>query len=436
MATIVILPKLGLTMYEGAVIKWLKQEGDPVKEGEGLVVVSTDKSAVEVEAKVTGILRKILVNEGSTVPILTDIAIIGTADEPLPETAQVAKTSVAPTPVASSFPSGSSQPIVAPAAQTSITGGRKIAPAARKAAAELGVKLEEITETKHPDRIESQDVIAHHERTKVKTTPLARKIADEKGIDLKTIAVDPGKRIGKEDVYRAASSATEVRIPVVGMRKVIAERLTFSKTTIPHMYLSVDVDMSETMRLRERLLPKVQSRYQVKLSLNAILIKVVAAALREHPVINSSFTEKEIISKQEVNVGLAVAVDNGLIVPVLKQADTRSIGQIAQEIGDLIDRAQKGKLIPDDYSGGTFTISNLGMYETDWVVPIINPPESAILGVGRIVKKPVVIDDAITIRPMMSLILSSDHRVIDGAAAAVFLRTIKRHLEEPLELLV
>ena len=200
--------------------------------------------------------------------------------------------------------------------------------------------------------------------------------------------------------------------------------------------LSLEVDMTNTIDLRQKLQAQVQNQYDAKLSYNDILIKVSATALKQNPVINSSFTQEQIILKQNINIGLAVALDDGLIVPVVKDADKKSLGVIAKETADLIQKAQDKKLLPDDYQGGTFTITNLGMYDIEKFSAIINQPETAILAVGKITKKPVVIDDKITIRPMMNLTLSCDHRAIDGAAGAKFLQNIKQILEEPMNMLL
>ena len=270
---------------------------------------------------------------------------------------------------------------------------------------------------------------------------MAKKIAKEQQIDLKTIQKGPGERITKQDLLKEQIPISEEFtikdiIPVIGMRKIIAEKMAYSKKVAPHIYLSLDVDMTKTIDLRQKLQAQVQNQYDAKLSYNDILIKVSAIALRQNPVINSSFTQEQIILKQNINIGLAVALDDGLIVPVVKDADKKGLGIIAKETADLIQKAKDKKLMPDDYQGGTFTITNLGMYDIENFQAIINQPETAILAVGKIMKQPVVIDDEITIRPMMNLTLSCDHRAIDGAAGAKFLQNIKQILEEPINMLL
>jgi pyruvate dehydrogenase E2 component (dihydrolipoamide acetyltransferase) len=439
MATVIKMPKLGLTMEEGTIIRWLKKEGEPVEKGEALLEIQTDKVNLEEEAPVSGILRKILVPEGAVIPVGGDIAIIGTADEPLPEVGEEAVRSLGNQPEEEQQNREKTQELK----DWDETKARiKASPAAKRVARENNVDLSKVTPTGPEGRIVEKDVINYIENQKVKATPVARKIAEEQGIDLTSIKKSPEERITKQDVLKGqtpeAPVFTTVRdtIPVSGMRKIIAEKMTKSKTTAPHIYLSLEVDMTKAVELKEKLTPAIEKQYGVKLTFSDILIKAAAVTLKENPIINASFTEEQIIIKNEINIGLAVALKNGLIVPVIKDADKKGLGNIAKETKILIEKARTAKLMPDDYQGGTFTITNLGMYDIENFAAIINQPESAILAVGKIIKKPVVLDDEIVIRPMMNLTLSCDHRVIDGAQGARFLQRIKQILEEPLEMLM
>ncbi|MDN5332635.1 MAG: hypothetical protein PWP45_1860 [Tepidanaerobacteraceae bacterium] len=439
MAQIVRMPKLGLTMTEGTILRWLKKEGEEVKQGEPLLEIETDKVNLEEEAPASGILKKILAPEGSVVEVGKEIAIIGGEDEPLPELGEVDKANAE-----FEGAGAGSEPVPAEAetAKDGIGGKVKASPAAKRVAREHGVDLRMVTPTGPDGRIVEKDVLAFVESRKVRATPVAKKTAQEKGIDLSLIEKPEGERITKRDVMEAVEAASSAKqeysvIPWTGMRKVISEKMTKSKKEIPHFYLTLEVDMSKVLELREKLMPKVQEMSGTKLSINDILIKAAAAALAEFPAVNSSAGEEGILVKNRINIGLAVALENGLVVPVVRDADKKGLARISKETAELIRKAREGKLLPDDYQGGTFTISNLGMYDIEEFSAIINAPESAILAVGKIMKKPVVTeDDEIAVRPMMKLTLSCDHRVIDGALGAKFLRRIKQLLEDPIEMLL
>ncbi|ADL08183.1 dihydrolipoamide acetyltransferase family protein [Thermosediminibacter oceani] len=432
MAEIVRMPKLGLTMTEGTIVKWLKKEGEEVKQGEPLLEIQTDKVNLEEEAPASGILRKILAPEGSVVAVGQEIAIIGAETEPLPEIGkntgvEVKQAGVEP-----------ERPAPAPPPSEKV----KASPAAKRVAREYGIDLKSVTPTGPDGRVVERDVLEYIESRKVKATPVARKIAEEKGVDLSRIGKLEGERITKQDVLEALKLASvepreEYRvIPWAGMRKIISDKMVKTKAQVPHFYLTLEVDMGKALELREKLAPKIQELNGVKLSINDILIKAAARALVEHPLVNSSAGEEGIVVKNRINIGLAVALDDGLIVPVIRDADKKGLVQISKETAELIKKAREGKLMPDDYLDGTFTISNLGMFDIEEFSAIINAPESAILAVGKIVKKPVVVEDEIVVRPMMKLTLSCDHRVIDGALGAKFLRRIKQLLEDPVEMLL
>jgi pyruvate dehydrogenase E2 component (dihydrolipoamide acetyltransferase) len=398
MATTVIMPKLGLTMTEGTIEKWLKQEGDRVEKGEPLVEIITEKINFQYEAPASGILRKILHHEGEVVSVAIPIAIIAEEGEVLTEIEAI-KPEV---------------PIEVPMT------------------AAIQKTMEEI-----PKRIF--------------VSPIARKMAQEKGIDLPSLkGSGPGGRIIKIDVLRVAEKVmvqkvepslplqkpSERFIPLKGIRKIIAKRMAESFQNIPHIYLSLEVDMSAVQDLRERLKEEVEKRAKVRLTLTDILVKVAALALKDHPIINSRIEGDQIHLLEEINIGVAIALEDGLIVPVVHHADQKSLTEIASTIRDLTQRAREGKLSLEEVGGGTFTLSNMGMLGIDKFSAIINPPECSILGVGRTVEKPVVQEGEIKIKPMAWLSLSSDHRIVDGATAALFLNHIKKLLENPALLLM
>ena len=399
MATTVIMPKLGLTMKEGTIEKWLKQEGDRVEKGEPLVQIITEKLNFQYESPASGILRKILHHEGAVVSVTTPIAIIAEEGEALPEFEAIMP----------------EIPIEAP----------------MPAAAVQKEKRE------------------HRER--IFASPVARKIAQEKGIDLALLkGSGPGGRIIQTDVISAVERVqtegakpsvptqkpADKLIPIKGIRKIIARRMTESFRDTPHFYLSVEVDMSAVQDLKERVKDEVERRAKVRLTLTDILVKVVASALKEHPIINSRIEGDQIRLLEEINVGVAIALEDGLIVPVVHDAAQKSLTEIASAIRTLTKRARRGKLTLDDVGGGTFTLSNMGMLGIDKINPIINPPECSILGVGRTVEKPVARGGEIKIKPMAWLSLSSDHRIVDGAAAGLFLNHIQKIIENPAFLLV
>ena len=435
MATIVKMPKLGTTMTEGTIVKWLKNEGDLVEQGEIYVEIQTDKVNIEDEAESSGILRKIIAKEGETVKVGEPIAIIARAHEELPDLEINDNISIQNQ--EKSSPVFQQQVDKIEAVKQTIPDKIKASPAAKRVARENQIDLSKITPSSPNERIVEKDVLSYIQEHKIKATPVAKKIATERQIDLKSLQKSPGQRITKQDLEEhPVIQDVDNTIPVTGMRKIIADSMTYSKKVAPHIYLSLEVDMSKVIDIREKLIPLVQDKYDVKLSYNHILIKAVATALRLNPLVNSSFIEEKIILKQNINIGLAVALEDGLIVPVIKDADKKGLGIIAKETAELILKAKNKKLLPDEYQGGTFTITNLGMFDIENFCAIINQPETAILAVGKIMKKPVVVDDEITIRPMMNLTLSCDHRAIDGTVGAKFLQNLKEILEEPMNLLL
>ena len=427
MATQIMMPQLGLTMTEGTVSKWLKQVGDEVQAGDLLVEVSTDKITNQIEASISGVLLKIVVQEGQVVPVKSVLAYIGEMGEKVDETEAVSaegEEEVVPPEVKREEiqKSGSVTP----------TDRVKISPRARKMAAERGIAAGEIIGTGPDGRIVARDVdgyVAKPAREKISSSPLARKIADEHGVDINKLEKDG--RIMSQDVLEQVqnSSASPLEgTALSGMRKVIADRLSQSWQQAPHVHMTVEVNMSEAMALKYRL----QEKMNVKISFTELVVKACAQAIREFPQFNEFITDGKVFTSPTINIGMAVAIDNGLVVPVIKDAYGKSLLALRQEIAELGGKAREGRLTPDHMSGGTFTVSNLGMYEVDHFTPVINPPESAILGVCRTVEKPVVICGEICICPMMNLVMSFDHRLIDGAIGAQFMRRLRQLLEEPL----
>lgn len=394
----VIMPMLGETMNEGIIAKWKKQEGEKIEKGEILLEVTTDKATLEVESLASGILRKIVAQEGSTIPVLQTIAWIGAANEQIPEETSVNQGIDGKVPQKTV-----SKAYVAEQKTESADTARIFStPAARRVAKELGVKLEDIKGTGPGSRITEDDV--RNFTAKKGTNNRDRKDSDEK--------------------------IFTTNIPLTPMRKVIAERMSKSKREAPHYYIKISVCLTEVIKLRNNL----QIEYQkqgIKLAYDDIIIKAVSMGLSEFPGINATFTEYGIKIHEKINIGLAVALTDGLIVPVIKSTNNKTLLEIAKERDRLVTKARENKLLPDEYTGGTFTISNLGMFGIDEFIAVINPSESAILAVAKIEDKPVVINQEIHIKPIVNLTLSSDHRVIDGAVAAKFLQRIKQLLENP-----
>jgi pyruvate dehydrogenase E2 component (dihydrolipoamide acetyltransferase) len=406
MVTTVIMPQMGLTMEEGKIVEWLKKEGERVEKGEPLLQIETDKVTLEVESPGSGILRKILVKEEEVVPIITTIGYIAEANEPIPEAEGVAPTKKE---------------------EVKVEIREKLAPAAGPAGPET----------------------APGER--VKASPVAKKLAEERGLDLARIkGSGPGGRITKEDVEAAiAGAGAAVGVPGAGpaaapaiaeeaklqqmssMQKIIAERTAKSKVAAPHFYVSVEVDMAKAIALQEQLRPKVQVEAGQKLTLTEILIKAVALALKDYPRANVGLEGEKIKFVPEANVGVVVAMEEGLLIPVIRKAEAKSLSQITKESKELVAKARAGQLKPEEYSGGSISISNMGMFGVDHFTAIINQPEAAMLAVGRVVEKPVAIYGMIAVRPMMSITMSCDHRLVYGAHAAQFLGKLKGILEGP-----
>ena len=404
---------MGFDMHEGTLVRWLKAEGASVQNGEAIAEIETDKAVVEFESYASGVLSKILISEGTTVPVGQVIAVVGAEGE------VVADLAPPRAPVADPAPPESA---VAPAAATvearPFDSGNGSAPP-----------------------------------PEVRASPVARKLAQERGIDLtQLVGTGPGGRITKDDVLgarvapvtaaaapKAVAPAAPARggelVPLSRMRQQIARVTVRSKQEKPHFYVSSEIDMTEAMDLRRKVNETLEAD-GVRVTVNDLIIKACVEALRRHPKFNATLEGDGIRFNEAINVGVAIAEEDGLIVPALMDCAGKSLRNIAVASKDLADRARNGTLRPQEYTGGTFAISNLGMFDVSSFVAIIHPPQTAVLAVGTVAKKPVVRDDEIAVAQMMTATLSADHRVVDGAEGAEFIVDVKRLLESPLSLIL
>ncbi len=453
----IILPKLGQTMEEGTIIEWLKEEGDSVDRGEVVFTLESDKATLDVESPGKGFLRKILVPAGKAVPVLSVVGLLTkTPDEDL-STYQIGAEEV---PSAEALEAQVSAPVEAPSAPPSEREeerGRIFAsPRARRRAREEGINLQDVTGTGPHGRIVEQDVLDHL-AAQPEATPVAQRLAEHEGIDLSHLAGSGHRgRITKADVERALetrepapvpepapSTPVEppVQVPMRGVRARIAERMHQSHQATAPVTLTTEVDASAFVAARERLKVELADELGFNVGYNDLLIKVAARALREFPYVNVRLEEPEgegeavIRRLDHVNVALAVDTARGLLVPVVEDADLKGLKTIARELRELVEKARQGEALPEELSGSTFTITNLGMHEIDAFTPIINLPEAAILGVGRIKESPAVMGGKLCVRHKLWLSLTFDHRLVDGAPAARFLQYIKKLVEEPYLLL-
>jgi len=396
MAVAIIFPKLDEAMRSGKIVRWVKNEGDWVEKGEVILEIETEKTAFEIEAEVSGILSKMMAKAGDEVLVGATIAFILQPGEEAPEV---------PEPV--------------------------------------------VVRTNGEKQVETPKVTK--ETKAIKASPLAKNIAKERNIDLSLVAgTGPGGRITKEDVLRALEAgkavtvpaareepelAEEEIVPLSSMREVIARRMMESFQT-PHFYLTVEVDAQELGETRSQLIPITESKTGIRLTLTDLIIKIVAKALEDNPSLNCSYVDGAVKLFKRIDIGLVTAVEGGLVVPVIRQANKKSLADIAQARAELVQKARERTLSKEEMTGSTFTISNLGMFEIDQFNAILQPPEAAILAVGRIADKAVVRNGEILIRPMMALTLSIDHRVLDGALGARFLQSLKNYIENPFNMLL
>ncbi len=452
MANFINMPRLGLTMTEGVITKWVKGVGDHVEKGEIIAEIESDKSVVPFESPESGTILKLLAEETDTLDIYEPIAIIGEAGENIDgmeagKTAEAAASEEVPQ-------EAEAAPAAAAATAPAVRQEGKVfaSPAAKRVAKENDIDIADVPVPAGKPRVTKKDVLEYIQNNHIKATPLAKKLAAENGIDLNSVEKAAGERIYSTDLKLSAAAAEEKAvpagiaeataddadtiIPVKGMRKVIATRMKESLDIAAHLTTVIDVDMTKIIELRKSVMDKIVDRYGVKISYNDIILKCVAAAISEYPRVNCEFTAKEIIVKKKINLGMAVANGEGLVVPVIKNADKLSLGQLAAESKRLTNKVKDTGLSPEDMSGGTFTVSNMGMYGITSFTSIINQPESAILSVGGLQKRTVVIDDEIAIRPMMTLTVSYDHRAMDGSMSAIFLKTLKEIMEDPYRIMI
>jgi pyruvate dehydrogenase E2 component (dihydrolipoamide acetyltransferase) len=439
----VLMPKMGDTMEEGKILSWRKQIGDPIRKGDALAEIETEKVNIEVESFAAGVLRKILVPAGQTVPVGTEIALVGDPSEALGDEPDAAPQATAQ---ARASATAGQADAAAPAAVPS-------APS-RQEAVPIGVAA--------PSNGHTNSAAAVATAGRLFISPIARRIAAEHQLDVAQIqGTGPGGRIIREDVEAALAQQPAVPaapaepfapaqpapieapgedvevVPLTAMRKTIARRLQQSMQTVPHFYMTISIDTTRLAELRASINEYAATLSQpVKVSLNDLIVKAAALALRRVPEVNASFDGERLLIKKRVNIGVAVALDRGLIVPVVRDADKRTVLDIARESRRLIDAARNNTLKPEDFQGGTFSISNAGMYGVESFTAVINPPEAAILAVGAAEPTPVVDDGHVVVRDRMKVTLSSDHRVLDGAVSARFLQELKQLLEQPMSLLM
>ncbi|MDD4363633.1 MAG: dihydrolipoamide acetyltransferase family protein [Atribacterota bacterium] len=425
MAEYIIMPKLGFNMVTGSIVQWRKKEGDFIEEREVVLEIETDKTVMEVESQVAGFLKKILVPEGQEVEVTLPIGIIGDEKEDVTRMVEEAY--------------------------------EKLGKKASKEIETPDTKEEEIKESEEQKQVEREDIVKVEEvKVDKKISPRAKRKAQELGVKAELVEKGSGAdgAIIESDIIAFSqkeqakvqqvtegkavnlSSITGKKIPYTGMRKIIGDRLSKSKITSPHIYFTTSIDMTNVVKLLNR----YNQNKEQRVSINDFIIFVVAKTLVTQPAVNCSLINEEIVYHDYVNIGVAVALEEGLIVPVLNNANQKGIVQISQEVKKLVKKARERKLLPEDYEGGTFTVSNLGMYGIESFTAIINPPEAAILSIGQIKKTPVVVEtcedcEEIEIRSMMKGTLSVDHRLIDGAVAATFIKQLKEYLEFPQSIL-
>ena len=469
MATSIVMPQMGYDMREGTVVRWLKKEGEDVARGEIIAEIETDKATVEFEAFTGGVLGKIVADEGIVVPVGQVIAVITAPGEALPDDTPGAADAPATHEPAAAAPAPVAQSVAQsiPAAEA---GEVRASPIARRLARERGLDLAAITGTGPGGRVVEADVLAAGnglatavpaaatgDAGEVRASPIARRLARERGLDLATLTgTGPGGRIVEADVLAAgdglgaeatapvgaadagldleASDSTGQRLELSRMRQTIAKVTSDSKREAPHFYVASDIDMSKAMGLRRDVNDQVDADSRV--SVNDLIVKASALAIARHPKFNAFFRDDHLQMNGSVNIGIAIALESGLIVPGIPACENKSLVEIAAASRDLAARANSGTLRADEYTGTTYSISNLGMFDVDSFTAIIFPPHAAILAVGTVKEQPVVREGQIVVAQIMKATLSVDHRVADGAEAAQFLTEIKKLLENPVSLLL
>jgi pyruvate dehydrogenase E2 component (dihydrolipoamide acetyltransferase) len=430
MGQLLVMPKLGLTMTEGTIVEWFKKEGEEVKKGEKLFAVETSKLTNEVEAPASGVLRKIIHEDGK-LAVLEPVGILAGAEEDISDLLKKAGSSEY---VETDKKVEKQEEPKKEKEEVKNTGGRiKASPKAKKLAKELGVDLSKVEGTGPGGAISIEDIENYQpeKETKVKTSPTAEKVAENLGVDINKI--EKTERIMKDDVIgyknfemlKEMADPKEIREKMTNMRSVISERMSQSQQISAAVHYNLSVDTREMKRLRDKLKPIKKITY------TDIIVKIVSRVLLEFPILNCSVDGDEIIKRNYTNIGVAVALDEGLIVPVVKYANIKGLETISNDIKELADKARSNTLQPDEMTGGTFTVSNLGMFNIESFTPIINQPEVAILGINTIKETAVKVDGDLQFIPMMTLSLTADHRVVDGSVAAQFLNRLKEYIENP-----
>lgn len=457
MATSIVMPQMGYDMHEGKVVRWLKKEGEEVTRGEVIAEIETDKATVEYEAYTGGVMAKIVAEEGVAIPVGGLIAVMTAPGEAIPEDiltdAAIASAADSPAPAAATVEAPES-PIPAAAAPAD-TEEVRASPLARRLAKERGFDLATITGTGPGGRITEADIPEQgaaagpaalaSSNGYIKASPLAKRLARERGIDLATLTgTGPGGRVIEADVpehavpaaagFAAPATLVSENVELSRMRQAIARVTSDSKRDAPHFYVAVDVDMTKAMSFRRDLNDELDAENRV--SVNDLIVKASAIAIGRHPKFNSFFRDDHLQMNAAINVGIAIALESGLIVPGINGCERKSLVEIAAASRDLVSRANSGTLRNDEYSGTTFSVSNLGAFDIESFTAIIFPPHAAILAVGTVKEQPVVRDGELAIAQIMKATLSTDHRVADGAEAAQFLVEIKKLLQNPISLVI
>ena len=434
------MPQMGYDMQEGTVVRWLKSEGSEVRVGEPIAEIETDKAVVEFESYASGVLQKILVPEGNTAPVGQPIAILGEAG------GTPAETPAARREVSEEAPSAvATVAVAAPEATEESTGAAPLrevwaSPVARRLAEERGIDLSLVQGTGPGGRITKDDVLSFKtsqagDGLPTPGAPAPVSVQAETEVAKPAAAAPAPASTAAEVIAPVAAPASADRVPLSRMRQQIARVTVRSKQEKPHFYVSAEIDMTRSMRIR-REINQVLEGDGVRVTVNDLIIKACVEALKKYPKFNAVFHDDGIQLNDKINVGIAIAEKEGLIVPAIMDCGSKSLREVAAASKDLAQRAESGTLRPQEYTGGTFAISNLGMFEVSSFVAIIHPPQSAVLAVGTVMKKPVVRDDEIRVAEVMTATLSADHRIVDGAEGARFLVEVKRLLEDPLALLV
>ncbi|RKU31082.1 dehydrogenase [Candidatus Poribacteria bacterium] len=442
------------TMTKGKIGKWLVKEGDTITEGQPILEIETDKVVHEQESPCDGVIAQLFAEEGNDVPVNALLAIIAAPGE---EVERVEVDTIQDQEQIDEPDQSISEPITQqtiPQETTQTTDTFKASPAAKQLAEKLGINLSQVKASGPGGRILESDIHryietigpTHTESTRIKASPLARRLAKEFGLDLTSIdGSGPDGRVVRDDVLQASTEVPTQTLPTEpvpgelvefsGIRKIIAERMTMSVQTNASVTLHTEVDATALVELREQFNESLQEQ-EVKLTYTDLIVKITSSGLQKHPRLNATLHDEKIELLKDINIGVAVALDDGLVVPVIRNVDTIGLATISELIRTAAEKARNNQLTPGELQGGTFTLTNLGNFGIDAFTPIINPPECGILGVGRIVKKPVVQENDIVIRSMMALSLTFDHRIVDGAPAAQFLQTISQYIQNPYLLLV